>query len=303
MLCKSVYDKFRYVNWPGPLMKYTIQRKTILIPPEVCKEIVSDDMIMTSINAPALHKFCESLDLVNGKFLKVDWAAPTDCSQIVETLMCIVPSNAFILLKMSEKIRAALMNFHNEEKPDKFDPSVPHYLYVMPYERLHKIFEYRIFIKDLRIVLIAPRYQCMITDVTTDIVRFVKVFLFEHITQQMGVTDLIIDLYCDVDEDICSSILLLDMQPLPTAESAFEDLCVLGAAALKERLKPDAVLDPLFVNPTIERISAVGRATTNNTYPSELTSGMISGTHTEIIELVRQATRKTEIPELVSLRS
>lgn len=296
MLCKSVYDKFRYVNWPGPLLKYTIERKAILIPPEVCREIISDNMVMASESAPALYKFCEGLNLVNGKFLKVDWAAPTDCSQIVESLMCIVPSNAFILMKTSEKIRNAILNFHNEEKPEAFDPDVPHYLYIMPYERFHKIFEYRVFIKDLRIVLIAPRYQCIITDVTTDIVRFVKVFLLEHITQHMGVTDLIIDLYCDVDEDICSSILLLDMHPMPKQESAFDDLCVLGADALKERLKPDAILEPLFVNPTVERISAVGRTTTNNTYPLELTSGMVSGTHVEIIELIRQATRKAESP-------
>lgn len=303
MHCKSIYDKFRYVNWPGPLLKYTIERRAILIPPEVCEEIISDNMVMANESAPALYKFCEGLNLINGKFLKVDWAAPTDCSQIVESLMCIVPSNAFILLKMSEKVRNAILNFHNEDKPGKFDATVPHYLYVMPYERLHKIFEYRVFIKDLRIVLITPRYQCIITDVTTDIVRFVKIFLIEHIAQHMCVTDLIIDLYCDVDEDICSSILLLDMQPIPESESIFEDLCVLGVDALKERLKPDAVLEPLFVNPTVERISAVGKATTNNTYPLELTSGMVSGTHIEIVELIRQATRKTEAPDLTSLKN
>lgn len=300
---RSVYDKFRYVNWPGPLMKYAIPRRVIPIPLEVCQEIVSDNMIMTTTSTPALHKFCESLDLTNGKFVKVDWAAPTDCAQIVETLMCIVPTNVFILLKTSEKIRNALLNFHHvSPAPGQLDPTVQHHLYLMPYERLHKVFEYRVFVKEARVILIAPRYQCIITDVTTDIVRFVKVFLLEHIVQYMGVTDLIIDLYCDVDEDICSSIMLLDMQPMPFQESEFTDLCVLGEEILKERMAPGASLEPLFVNPSVERISAVTRATTNNTFPQELTYGLISGSHTEIIELLRKASRKTEIPELVTLR-
>lgn len=116
----------------------------------------------------------------------------------------------------------------------------------------------------------------------------------------MGTPDLIIDLYCDVDDGMCSSILLIDMAPL-IENRVDEDTCVLGKEALLERLRippAEVNLNYLFQNPTTERLSAMPKSTFLNSFPYELTQGMLTGTITEIIGKVREIERKQKAAEL-----
>lgn len=282
--------KCSFLAWPSSLRSLSPDYTVHELDRVALKDLLEPSIHVNQLNTTTIGSLLRAIDYTGGKFLKLNWSGPSDCSGIVATTFAYNPEQALILLKSSDKILHDIIDpYYTGENDHEYWLNTYH-LIVKDRIGHEPCDEFRYFIINGELIVASPRYTFSCNESDHDeFFSFYKMNIREHLQGRTCIIDLC---RSNLIKNGSRKIMLLDMGPLVIDDETF----ILGQTKLREILHGQATR-PYFVTLTKDDVRRWASKSRINDYPIELTQGLISGNTVELMDSFNEYCNKhTHVP-------